>query len=65
MLGFPDLKKWLDKKDREEELKKRDLKGKRKAPDSPKKNQDRDRPIVQRKYKKLRQARDSDEEASE
>jgi len=65
VLGFPDLKKWLDKKDREGELKKCDLKGKRKAPDSPKKNQDRDWPVVQRKHKKLRQERDSDEEASE
>jgi hypothetical protein len=65
VLGFPDLRKWLDKKDREGDLKKRDLKGKRKAPDSPKKNQDRDRPIVQRKHKKSRKARDSDEEASE
>ena len=66
MLGFPDLKKWLDKKDREGELKRRDVKGKRKAPDSPKKNRDKDRPVVQRKHKKLRQAReDSDEEASE
>lgn len=66
VLGFPDLKKWLDKKDREGELKRRDVKGKRKAPDSPKKNRDKDRPVVQRKHKKLRQAReDSDEEASE
>jgi len=38
VLGFPDLKKWLDKKDCEGELKKCDLEGERKAPDSPKKN---------------------------
>ena len=62
-LGFPDLKKWLDKKDREAEVKKRDRKGKRKAPDSPKKkNRDRDQPVVQRKHKKVKQARDSEEE---
>ena len=35
-MGFPDLKKWLEKKDREAEVKKHDWKGKRKAPDSPK-----------------------------
>ena len=64
MLDFPDLKKWLDKKYCEGELK-RDVKGKRKAPDSPKKNRDKDRPVVQRKHKKVRQARESDEEASE
>jgi hypothetical protein len=63
-LGFPDLKNWLDRKDREGDMKKRgDMKGKRKAPDSPKKKKnDRDRPVVQRKHKKLKQARDSDEE---
>ncbi|EDR02990.1 uncharacterized protein LACBIDRAFT_307791 [Laccaria bicolor S238N-H82] len=68
VLSFPDLKKWLDKKDREGELKKRgDLKGKRKAPDSPKKNRDKDKHVEQRKHKKLKQARvrDLDEEASE
>ena len=66
-LGFPDLKRWLEDKDREGEMKRRDPKGKRKAPDSPnKKNRDRDRPVVQRKHKKLKQARNSDEgEASE
>lgn len=66
--SFPDLKNWLDKKDREGELKKRgDLKGKRKAPDSPKKNRDKDQPVVKRKHKKLRHGkeRDSDEEGSE
>ena len=66
-LGFPDLKRWLEDKDREGEMKRHDPKGKRKAPDSPKKkNRDRDRPVVQRKHKKLKQARNSDEgEASE
>ena len=65
-LGFPDLKKWLEKKDREAEVKKRDRKGKRKAPDSPKKkNRDRDQPVVQRKHKKVKQARNSEEEGEE
>ena len=66
-LGFPDLKRWLEDKDREGEMKRRDPKGKRKAPDSPKKkNCDRDHPVVPRKHKKLKQARNSDEgEASE
>jgi hypothetical protein len=63
VLGFPDLKKWLEEKDREGEMRRRDPKGKRKAPDSPKKkNRDRDRPVVQRKHKKLKQAKESDEE---
>jgi len=35
-LGFPDLKKWLDKKDQDGEMKNDDLKGKGKAPESPK-----------------------------
>jgi len=38
VLGFPDLKKWFDKKDHKGELKKHDLKGKGKASDSPKMN---------------------------
>ena len=45
------------------EIKKQDVKGKRKAPASPtklKKN-DRDRPVVQRKHKKYRPASESDE----
>ena len=62
-LGFPHLKKWLQRKDREVEVKKHDQKGKRKAPDSPKKkNHDRDQPVVQRKHKKVKQARNSEEE---
>jgi hypothetical protein len=44
-MTFPDLKKWLDDKDRAVDIK-QDAKGKRKAPASPlklkKKNQDRD-----------------------
>ena len=44
-------------------MKKHDRKGKRKAPDSPKKkNHDRDQPVVQRKHKKVKQARNSEEE---
>lgn len=35
-LGFPDLKKWLNKKDRDGEMNNDDLKGKGKAPESPK-----------------------------
>ena len=62
-LGFPDLKKWLENKDQEAEVKKCDQKGKRKAPDSPKKkNHGRDQPVVQRKHKKAKQARYSEEE---
>ena len=62
-LTFPDLKKWLDNRDQMVEIKKQDVKGKRKAPASPtklKKN-DRDRPVVQRKHKKYRPASESDE----
>ena len=51
VLGFPDLKKWLDKRDCEGELKRHDVKWKRQGPDSPKKNRDKDRPVVQRKHK--------------
>ena len=59
---YPDMRDWLNK-DREAEVKKHDWKGKRKAPDSPKKkNHDRDQPVVQRKHKKAKQARDSEEE---
>ena len=45
------MKKWLDKKDHEGESKRHDVKGKRKASDSPKKNRDKDRPVVQIKHK--------------
>ena len=55
-LTFADLKKWLEEKDREVDIKK-DGKGKRKAPQSPpklkkKKHDERDRAVVQRKHKK-------------
>ena len=47
-------------------MKKHDRKGKRKAPDSPKKKiRDRDQPVVQRKHKKVKQARNSEEEEEE
>ena len=46
-------------------MKKHDVNWKRKGLDSPKKDRDKDQPVVQRKHKKLRQARDSDEEASD
>ena len=65
-LSFPDLKKWLEEKDREAEVKKLDQNGKRKASDSPKKkNCDRDQLVVQRKHKKVKQARNSEEEEEE
>ena len=48
------------------EVKKHDQKGKRKAPDSPKKkNCDRHQLVVQRKHKKVKQARNSEEEEEE
>ena len=60
------MKKWLEKKDQEAEVKKCDQKGKRKDPDSPKKkNHDRDQLVVQRKHKKVKQARNSEEEEGE
>jgi len=63
-ITFPDLKKWLDEKDRAVN-RKQDVKGKRKAPASPpklkkKKNHDRDRAVVQRKHKKSKPASESD-----
>jgi hypothetical protein len=55
-LTFADLKKWLEEKDREVDIKK-DGKGKRKAQQSPpklkkKKHDERDRAVVLRKHKK-------------
>ena len=48
------------------EVKKHDQKGKRKAPDSPKKkNCDRHQLVVQRKHKKVKQARNLEEEVEE
>ena len=65
-ITFPDLKKWLVEKDREVEMKKHNLKGKKKAPSSPpklkKKNADRDQAVVQRKHKKVIVPQDTEEE---
>jgi hypothetical protein len=65
-LTFADLKKWLEEKDREVDMK-QDGKGKRKAPQSPpktkkKKHDERDR-AVQRKHKKSKTSKESDEES--
>jgi hypothetical protein len=66
-LTFADLKRWLDEKDREV-----DIKGKRKAPQSPlksppklrkKKYDERDRAVVQRKHKKSKTSKQSDGES--
>ena len=47
-------------------MKKHDRKGKRKAPNSPKKkNPDREQPVLQRKHKEVKQARNSEEEKEE
>jgi hypothetical protein len=66
-LTFADLKKWLEEKDREVDIK-QDAKGKRKAPQSPpklkkKKHDERDRTVVQRKHKKSKTSKKSDEES--
>ena len=68
-LTFADLKRWLEEKDREVDIK-RDEKGKRKALQSPpklkkKKHDERDRTVVQRKHKKSKTSKQSDEEESE
>ena len=67
-LTFADLKKWLEEKDREIDIKKHDGKGKRKAPQSPpklkkKRHDERDRAVVQRKHKKSKTSKKSDEES--
>jgi len=66
-LTFADLKKWLEEKDREVDIKKQDVKGKRKAPPSPpklkKKRDERDRAVVQRKHKKSKTSAQSDGES--
>jgi hypothetical protein len=67
-LTFADLKKWLEEKDREVDIKKQDGKGKRKAPQSPpklkkKKHDERDRSVVKRKHKKSKTSTQSDEES--
>jgi hypothetical protein len=68
-LTFADLKKWLEEKDREVDIKK-DEKGKRKAPQSSsppklkkKRHDERDRAVVKRKHKKSKTSRQSDEES--
>ena len=65
---FADLKKWLEEKDWEVDIKKQDGKGKRKAPQSPsklrkKKHDERDRAVVQRKHKKSKTSIQSDGES--
>jgi len=64
-ITFADLKKWLEEKDRESEMK-HDEKGKKRAPPSPpkskKKKNDRDRAVVQRKHKKIKTSRKSEDE---
>jgi hypothetical protein len=67
-LTFADLKKWLEEKDREVDIKKQDGKGKRKAPQSPpklkkKKHDERDRSVVKRKHKKSKTSTQSDGES--
>jgi hypothetical protein len=67
-LTFADLKKWLEEKDREVDIKKQDVKGKGKAPQSPpklkkKKNDERDRAVVKRKHKKSKTSTQSDGES--
>ncbi len=71
-ITFTNLKKWLEIKDREVEMKQLqvDGKGKRKVPPSPqklktKKHDNRDRPVVQRKHKKIRISKESEEEETE
>jgi hypothetical protein len=66
-LTFVDLKKWLEEKDREVDMK-RVEKGKRKALQSPpklrkKKHDERDTMVVQRKHKKSKTSKQSDEES--
>ena len=66
-LTFADLKKWLEEKEREANIK-QDGKGKRKAPQSPpkpkkKRPDERDRAVVQRKHKKSKTSKQSDEES--
>jgi hypothetical protein len=66
-LGFSDLKRWLEEKDREADIK-QDVKGKRKAPQSPpklkkKKHDDRDRGVTQRKHKKSKTSMPADGES--
>ena len=64
-LTFTDLKRWLEEKNREADVKR---KGKRKAPQSPpkskkKRHDERDRAVVQRKHKKSKTSKESDGES--
>jgi len=66
-ISFANLKKWLEIKDQEVAMKQLDTKGKRKVPPSPqklksKKHDNRDRPVVQRKHKKIKISRKSEED---
>jgi hypothetical protein len=68
-LTIADLKKWLEEKDREVDIKK-DEKGKRNPPQSSsppklkkKRHDERDRAVVKRKHKKSKTSRQSDEES--
>jgi len=67
-LTFTDLKRWLEEKDREADIKQQDRKGKRKAPQSPpklkkKRDGERDRAVVQRKHRKSKTSKQSDGES--
>ena len=64
-LTFADLKKWLEEKDWDVDIKHQDVKGKRKASQSPtklkkKRHDERDSVVVQRKHKKSKTAKQSD-----
>ena len=65
---FADLKKWLEEKDRDADIKNQSEKGKQKAPQSPpklkkKKHDERERAVVQRKHKKSKASKESDGES--
>ena len=69
-LTFADLKKWLEEKDWDVDIKHQDVKGKRKAPQSPtkskkKRHDERDSVVVQRRHKKSKTAKQSDGGLSE
>ena len=66
-LTFADLKKWLEEKDQDVDIKHQDVKGKRKA-QSPtkskkKRHDERDSVVVQRKHKKSKTVKQSDGES--
>jgi hypothetical protein len=67
-LTFTDLKRWLEERDREADMKQRERKEKRKAPQSPpklkkKRNDERDRAVVERKHRKSKTSKQSDGES--